>query len=154
MGRHCGYLALMSAIAGGADYVLIPEQPPAADWHAHMAGVLRRARDAGRRTSIVVVAEGAADAGRQPDHRRGRPQGAVADEMGEDARVTILGHVQRGGRPERLRPLDGRRCVGHAATAEVLRADREPQVIGVRRQPTHRAVAGGRRGAPPATWRP
>ena len=59
MGRHCGYLALMSAIAGGADYAFIPERPPAADWHEHMATVLRRARNAGRRSSIVVVAEGA-----------------------------------------------------------------------------------------------
>ena len=61
MGRYCGYLALMSAIAGGADYVIIPEQPPGPGWHEHMITVLRRSRDAGRRTSIVVIAEGATD---------------------------------------------------------------------------------------------
>ncbi|KAA2267629.1 6-phosphofructokinase, partial [Staphylococcus sp. 775] len=55
MGRNCGYLALMSAIAGGADYVLVPEHPAEDGWQEHMVGVLRRAREAGRRTSIVVV---------------------------------------------------------------------------------------------------
>ena len=61
MGRHCGYLALMSAIAGGADYVIVPENPPEEGWHEHLASVVRRSREAGRRSSIVVVAEGAAD---------------------------------------------------------------------------------------------
>ena len=135
MGRHCGYLALMSAIAGGADYVLIPEQPPADDWRQHMATVLRRARDAGRRTSIVVVAEGAAD-------RQGNPISAedvrhvLSDEMGEDARVTILGHVQRGGVPSAYDRWMAS-MVGHAAAQEVLRGDREPQVVGVRANRPH-----------------
>ena len=131
MGRHCGYLALMSAIAGGADYVLLPEQPPAADWHAHMAGVLRRSRDAGRRSSIVIVAEGAADADGNPitaeDVRK-----VLADEMGEDARVTILGHVQRGGVPtayDRWMPA----LLGHTAVKAVLDGTKDAQVIGVRR---------------------
>lgn len=66
MGRHCGYLALMSAIAGGADYVMVPEQLLPADWRSHLAGVLRHARAAGRRTSIVVVAEGAVTADGTP----------------------------------------------------------------------------------------
>ncbi len=135
MGRHCGYLALMSAIAGGADYVFIPENPPVADWHAHMATVLRRSRDAGRRTSIVVVAEGAAD-------RDGNPITAdevrrvLADEMGEDARVTILGHVQRGGVPSAYDRWMAS-MVGVAAVEEVLHGDREPQVIGVRANRPH-----------------
>jgi 6-phosphofructokinase 1 len=130
MGRHCGYLALMSAIAGGADYVFIPERPPAPDWHEHMAKVLRRARSAGRRSSIVVVAEGAAD-------REGNPITAdavrkvLSDEMGEDARVTILGHVQRGGVPSAYDRWMAS-MVGCAAVEEVLHGDREPQVIGVR----------------------
>lgn len=135
MGRHCGYLALMSAIAGGADYAFIPERPPAADWHEHMATVLRRARNAGRRSSIVVVAEGAAD-------REGNPITAdavrkvLADEMGEDARVTILGHVQRGGVPSAYDRWMAS-MVGCAAVDEVLHGDREPQVIGVRANRPH-----------------
>ena len=135
MGRHCGYLALMSAIAGGADYVLIPEQPPAEDWHTHMATVLRRSRDAGRRTSIVVVAEGAAAVGGEPitadDVRR-----VLADEMGEDARVTILGHVQRGGTPSAYDRWMAS-LLGHAAVEEVLRDDRDSQVIAVRANRPH-----------------
>ena len=135
MGRHCGYLALMSAIAGGADYVFVPENPPEEDWADHMATVLRRSRDAGRRSSIVVIAEGAADrAGNRitaEDVRR-----IMSDEMGEDARVTILGHVQRGGVPSGYDRWMAS-MVGHAAVDEVLRGDREPQVVGVRANRPH-----------------
>ena len=98
MGRHCGYLALMAAVAGGADYVLVPEMPPAPGWEERMCAELRRGRQAGRRDSIVVVAEGATD-------REGNPirsdyvREVLTDRLGEDTRVTILGHVQRGGKP-------------------------------------------------------
>lgn len=99
MGRNCGYLALMSAIATGADWVLIPESPPNLDqWERKMCQVLKKGREIGRRDSIVIVAEGARD-------RRGNPISSeyvrelLEDRLGEDARVTILGHVQRGGSP-------------------------------------------------------
>lgn len=98
MGRHCGYLPLMAAIAGGCDYVLIPENPPADGWEDRMCGELRRGRMAGRRDSLVVVAEGATDrAGNRitADHVRE----VIEQKLGEDTRVTILGHVQRGGTP-------------------------------------------------------
>ncbi|MDR1513508.1 MAG: 6-phosphofructokinase, partial [Propionibacteriaceae bacterium] len=61
MGRHCGYLALMSAISGGCDYVVIPERPPAPGWEQEMCDQLRRGRLAGRKDSIVILAEGAVD---------------------------------------------------------------------------------------------
>ena len=61
MGRHCGYLALMSAVAGGCDYVLIPENPPEDGWEDRMCAELKRGRAAGRRDSLVIVAEGATD---------------------------------------------------------------------------------------------
>lgn len=135
MGRHCGYLALMSAIAGGADYVLTPECPPPDGWHEHMTSVLRHGRQAGRRTSIVVVAEGARD--RQGNHiSADEVRRVLSDEMGEDARVTILGHVQRGGVPSAYDRWMAT-LVGHAAVAEVLRADREPQMVGVRANRVH-----------------
>ncbi|WP_026926892.1 6-phosphofructokinase [Granulicoccus phenolivorans] len=98
MGRHCGYLALMSAIAGTCDFSLIPEQPPPDGWEERMCAELRRGRAAGRRESMVIVAEGATD-------RAGNPITAeyvkdqIAERLGEDTRVTILGHVQRGGSP-------------------------------------------------------
>ncbi|WP_022908816.1 6-phosphofructokinase [Aestuariimicrobium kwangyangense] len=98
MGRHCGYLALMSAIAGGCDWVFVPENPPADGWEDRMAAALSRGRAQGRRESMVIVAEGAQD-------RHGTPITArlvadvIKDKLNEDARITILGHVQRGGRP-------------------------------------------------------
>ena len=99
MGRKCGYLAMMSALASAADWVLIPESPPNLDnWEDKMCSVLRKGREIGRRDSIVIVAEGAAD-------RHGNPitssyvKEVVEQRLGEDTRLTILGHVQRGGSP-------------------------------------------------------
>lgn len=132
MGRHCGYLALMSAIAGGADYVLIPESPPPPGWEDDMCARLKAGRAAGRRDSVVVVAEGARDRDGEPITSQGVRQ-LLQDRLGEDTRVTILGHVQRGGTPsayDRWMPT----LVGHAAALEVVNAgdDHEPQLIGVR----------------------
>lgn len=96
MGRHCGYLALAAAIAGGCDYVLIPENPPAPGWEEEMCQTLRAGRARGRRDSIVVLAEGATD-------QQGNPitsahvREVIETTLDEDTRVTILGHVQRGG---------------------------------------------------------
>ena len=130
MGRNCGYLALMSAIAGGADSVMVPEQPLAPGWRTELAGVLRRARAAGRRTSIVVVAEGARDeSGRAVSSEEVRR--AVAEEMGEDARLTVLGHVQRGGRPSAYDRWMAA-LLGHAAVAHLVGADTRPVLVGVR----------------------
>jgi 6-phosphofructokinase 1 len=133
MGRNCGYLALMSAIATGADWVLIPESPPnVGDWEARMVEVLKAGRKAGNRDSIVIVAEGARD-------RYGNPiscdrvKTVLEEGMGEDTRITILGHVQRGGAPSAFdRYLTT--LLGHAAVEEILSAspEREPQLIGIR----------------------
>ncbi len=133
MGRHCGYLALMGAMSGGADWVLIPESPPDVDdWEAKMCDVLRTGREAGRRDSIVVVAEGAQD-------RNGKSitseyvRQMLEERMGEDARVTILGHVQRGGAPSAF-DRNMSTLLGYAAVEEVLQAttENEPVLIGLR----------------------
>ncbi|MGD9252529.1 MAG: 6-phosphofructokinase [Holophagae bacterium] len=137
MGRHCGYLALMSALATGADAVLIPEAPPAGrSWEEILPRRLRAGRKAGRRDSIVIVAEGAVDS-------EGRPITAdqvkqvLEEQMEEDVRVTILGHVQRGGAPSAYDRLMGT-LLGHAAVLDVVEttADRPPQLIGVRHNRT------------------
>ncbi len=138
MGRHCGYLALMSAIAGGADYALIPEYPPGEGWQDELCDRLRAGRAAGRRDSIVVVAEGARDRSGQAI-TSGDVRDLLQDRLGEDTRVTILGHVQRGGTPsayDRWMPT----VVGHAAALEVVNAgpDHEPQLIGVRNNRVHK----------------
>ena len=133
MGRHCGYLALMSGIATGADWVLIPESPPNVDnWEEKMCEVLKAGRAAGRRDSIVIVAEGAAD-------RYGKAISAdyvrevLEERLGEDTRVTILGHVQRGGSPSAFDRYMST-VQGHAAVQEVFSdtPSPEPQLIGMR----------------------
>ncbi|XP_020364735.1 ATP-dependent 6-phosphofructokinase, platelet type isoform X4 [Oncorhynchus tshawytscha] len=98
MGRHCGYLALVSALACGADWVLIPEMPPEDGWEEKMCQKLSATRSRGSRLNIIIVAEGAID-------RHGKAiTGSVVKDLvvrclGFDTRVTILGHVQRGGTP-------------------------------------------------------
>lgn len=132
MGRRCGYLALMAALACGADWVLIPESPPnLPDWQGKMCEVLQAGRQAGRRASIVVVAEGAQDRDGKAITADGVKQ--VLDErLGTDTRVTILGHVQRGGAPTAFdRNLST--LLGAAAVEEVLTAtpETEPCLIGM-----------------------
>ncbi len=118
MGRHCGYLPLMAAVAGGCDYVLVPENPPDVGWEDRMCAELRRGRAAGRRDSLVIVAEGATD--RAGNHiSADYVKGVIEERLKEDTRVTILGHVQRGGTPSAF----DRWCstlLGHEAALEVL----------------------------------
>lgn len=133
MGRHCGYLALMTAIAGGADYTFLPESPPRAGWEERMVEVLARGRAAGRRDSIILVAEGAADREGAPITAE-RIQEALRAGSGEDARITILGHVQRGGTPSAYDRWMATVC-GAEAVRQVLQAGElsEPMLVGVRR---------------------
>lgn len=132
MGHHCGYLALMGALASGADFALIPESPPNVDeWEEKMCSLLRSGREMGRRDSIVVIAEGAHD-------RHGNPitSGYVKDVLtkylGEEARVTVLGHVQRGGSPSAYDRVVAT-LLGASAADAVLKAgpDDEAVLIGI-----------------------
>ena len=112
MGRHAGWIAVHSGMAGGADAVLVPEHPFDVD---EVCDRLRRRHEKGRTFSIVVVAEGAVrEGGGEPSsteevtdafgHAR---LGGIGVELeheieartGFESRVTILGHVQRGGTP-------------------------------------------------------
>ena len=89
MGRHAGFLALYVGLAVGATAVLVPETQY--DFNAHVAEKIRRARLGGKTNFTIVVAEGAASAvevGQQ-----------IRENVGLDPRVTILGHIQRGGSP-------------------------------------------------------
>jgi 6-phosphofructokinase 1 len=98
MGRHCGWLALMSAIATGADFLFIPEQPPPKEWKQDMSGIIMKHRELGKRTTIVIIAEGAID----QDLKKITPneiKDLLSNELKLDTRVTTLGHVQRGGSP-------------------------------------------------------
>jgi 6-phosphofructokinase 1 len=133
MGRNCGYLALMGALSGGADWVLIPESPPKMDnWEEIMVERLRAGRAIGRRDTIVVMAEGAHD-------REGNPIGStyvakvLEDNLGEEVRTTVLGHVQRGGAPSAFDRNLGT-LMGFSAVETLLNSppDAEPQLISLR----------------------
>jgi len=133
MGRHCGYLALMGGIATGADWVLIPENPPEEeDWEGEMCRALKAGREVGRQHSIVVISEGAHD-------RQGKPitseytKQVLEERLGEEVRITILGHVQRGGAPSAFDRYLGT-VQGFTAVEELLKSkpDQEPQLVGIR----------------------
>jgi phosphofructokinase-like protein len=105
MGRHTGWIALESGMAGGADVILIPELPYSVERIAQK--VLDR-EAAGRRFSIVVVAEGAHPQGGEPSMVEGtRRYGGIAERLaqqieertGKETRTLVLGHIQRGGEP-------------------------------------------------------
>lgn len=132
MGRHCGYLALMGAIAGAADYVLIPEDPPLPGWEERMCALLHSGRAAGRRNSIVVVAEGAHDRDNNPITSE-YVLNVIRETLNEDVRLTILGHVQRGGAPSAYDRYTSS-ILGYAALEEVLaaRPDGVSKLIGIR----------------------
>jgi 6-phosphofructokinase 1 len=98
MGRHCGWLALMAGIATGSDFLFIPEQPPAREWKKDMSDIIMKHREMGKRTTIVIIAEGAIDV----DLNKITPneiKDLLSNELKLDTRVTTLGHVQRGGAP-------------------------------------------------------
>ncbi|HEX2698840.1 MAG TPA: 6-phosphofructokinase [Acidimicrobiales bacterium] len=111
MGRHAGWIALYAGIAGGAAEILIPEEPFDI---AEIAASITRRHEQGRYATIVVVAEGAApkegtlalqsgDVDQFGHVRLGGVGNLVAKEIenrtGFETRVTILGHIQRGGTP-------------------------------------------------------
>jgi len=111
MGRHAGHIAVWSGIAGGATMILIPEEPFDID---EVCAALRKRHEAGNFASIVVVAEGATPvegtmsllSGEVDQFGHPRLGGVgqrlteeIEDRTGYETRVTILGHVQRGGTP-------------------------------------------------------
>src|SRR5207244_13483721 len=115
MGRHTGWIAVMSGIAGGADVILIPEHPITVE---EACDEIRRRHDRGKDFSIIVVSEGY-ELTYSSGERRAVTQEAGVDRFGHvrfggvgaelareieertgyESRVTVLGHVQRGGSP-------------------------------------------------------
>jgi 6-phosphofructokinase 1 len=121
MGRNCGYLAAVGGVLGGAEMILIPEATFELE---DAAQVVQDAYVQGRNHALIIVAEGA-------------PHGIheVADylrqhEVGFDVRVTILGHVQRGGRPSAFDRLLATR-LGVAAVNELV-AGNSGVMVGLR----------------------
>ncbi len=114
MGRHAGWIALHSGIAGGADVILIPEIP--FDMARVCASIQRRYAH-GRRFAIVVVAEGCRPvdgsftAGEISEHVAQR----IGELTGHDVRSLVLGHLQRGGSPTTFDRVLGSRYGASAA---------------------------------------
>jgi 6-phosphofructokinase 1 len=128
MGRHAGFIALHSGVSASADVILIPEIPYSMD--AVCAKVMDRDR-AGRKFSIVVVAEGARPVGGEEavlgaslpgqDRRIGgicaRIAWQIQERTGKEARSLLLGHLQRGGSPTGYDRLLATRFGGAAVRA-------------------------------------
>jgi 6-phosphofructokinase 1 len=111
MGRHTGWIATLSGMAGGADCILIPERPLSID---EVAEIIKKRHSTGKTFSIVVVAEGFMPQGLDVKYEKEKTDdfdhirlGGIGNLIGHkleeltniDTRVTILGHVQRGGTP-------------------------------------------------------
>jgi 6-phosphofructokinase 1 len=119
MGRHAGFIALDVGIAGGAENVLIPETPESLE---EVVKTVQQSAAKGKSSSIVVVAEGYEGGGI-------KVMEAISVATGLEARVSILGHVQRGGSPTaRDRILASQ--MGYAAV-EALLADKNDIMIGI-----------------------
>ena len=133
MGRNCGYLALYGALATGADWVLIPEAPPNVDnWQDVMVERLKAGTKAGRRDHIVIMAEGAQD--RYGNYIGSSDVQRVLEEgLGEEVRTTVLGHVQRGGRPSAY-DRNLATLLGYEAVVTILsaRPEDEPVLVGTK----------------------
>ncbi|MDI3316900.1 MAG: 6-phosphofructokinase [Bacillota bacterium] len=108
MGRNSGFIALMAGLADGAESIVVPEEPMT------METICERVQSAyrsGKRHSIIVVAEGAA--------RGFEVAQKIQERTGLDTRVTVLGHIQRGGAPTAMDRLLASR-LGAAAVDALL----------------------------------
>jgi 6-phosphofructokinase 1 len=121
MGRDCGYLALMSAIAGGAEAAVVPEFEPRPE---ALLLFLKKAYEQGKSHFIVVVAEGAPLSAEELHEYVNDAQGTY------DSRLTTVGHIQRGGNPTASDRILGSR-LGSAAV-DALAEDAHGTMVGVR----------------------
>ncbi len=135
MGRNCGYLAVVSAIACGAEYSLIPEEPYDLD---AICQELRRRYQQGRSNSIIMVAEGAGNAQKIGEQ--------IKDKIGFETRTIVLGHYQRGGSPTVFDRLLAARF-GQAAVEKLLAGEKD-KMLGLKNSkiqltPLEEVIAAG-----------
>ncbi|MBD3348077.1 MAG: 6-phosphofructokinase [Candidatus Eisenbacteria bacterium] len=118
MGRKCGAIALEVGVSGGAEGVLVPEVPVDLD---KLSEAIIEGKEQGKTSYIIVVAEGAYEGGAQP------VCDIVTDRVSLEGRVSVLGHVQRGGSPT---SSDRRRAsrMGRAAVEALLEGERDVMV--------------------------
>ncbi|MGH3145886.1 MAG: 6-phosphofructokinase, partial [Rubrobacter sp.] len=131
MGRDCGYLALMSAIAGGAEAVVVPEFEPRPE---ALLLFLKKAYEQGKSHFIVVVAEGAPLSAEELNEYVNDTEGTY------DARLTVVGHIQRGGIPTAYDRILASR-LGTAAV-EALADGESGVIVGIRGEKVERTPLG------------
>lgn len=119
MGRHCGWIALTAGLAGGAEIILVPEEPFNQE---DISKKLLESRAKGKQYSIIVVAEGAGSALELGQYIRAN--------SGLETRVSVLGHIQRGGAPTAFDRLLASRLAETAVRA--LMAGKTDIMIGFR----------------------
>ena len=119
MGRNCGDIALYAGVAGGAEYVLVPEIPYDLD---KIAASIKKSYLRGKTSNLIILAEGAGNADEIANY--------IHEKSGIGVKVTNFGHIQRGGSPNMFdRVLAAR--FGYKAV-ELLRDDAESCAIGIR----------------------
>ncbi|MBQ9734528.1 MAG: 6-phosphofructokinase [Clostridia bacterium] len=119
MGRNCGDIALYAALAGGAEYVLVPELPYDLD---KIASSIKKSYLRGKTSNMIILAEGAGNRDEIADY--------IGKKSGIGVKVTNFGHIQRGGSPDMAdRVLAAR--FGYKAV-ELLRDDKESCAIGIK----------------------
>lgn len=119
MGRHCGDIALHAGLAGGAESIIVPESPINDD---EVCKRLLQGRNRGKLHSIIMLAEGV-----------GNPyklKKSIEDKTGIETKVTILGHIQRGGSPTALDRIIASKMGARAV--ELLIAGKSSRVVGVK----------------------
>jgi 6-phosphofructokinase 1 len=123
MGRNCGYLALVAGIIGGAEMVLVPEKETTVE---QVAKEVENAYLRGKAHAIIVIAEGS-------PIKCGALKEALDElDVGFNTRVTILGHIQRGGQPSAFDRLLATRLGVHAA--ELLAKGETDVMVGLQGQ--------------------
>lgn len=120
MGRHSGYIAACVALAGGAEDVLIPETTTNLDG---LCAELIAGKNRGKKSSIVVVAEGDEEGGAIEIGKK------IRGRTGWDVRVSVIGHMQRGGSPTALERINAGRM--GVAAAQALADDRRDVMVGI-----------------------
>ncbi|VDM94654.1 unnamed protein product [Onchocerca ochengi] len=131
MGRNCGYLALAASLALDADFCFIPEWPPPVHWSTLLCKKLKQMREDGNRVNIVIVAEGAIDHN-GTTITSSMIRDTIKKKLKYDTRVTILGHIQRGGSPSVFDRLLGCRMGAEATIALLeMNEDSEPCVVSI-----------------------
>jgi 6-phosphofructokinase 1 len=120
MGRHAGDIAIYTAIAGGAEGILIPEMPLDID---KLCKRIIEGRNRGKSSSIIILAEGA---GKAVELEK-----IIEEKTGMETRATVLGYIQRGGSPTAADIILASRMGYHAV--ELLENDIGNRVVAIRR---------------------